>query len=70
MSLEDLKREVAALDEKSRKELFAFLVSLREQEWAAHAREVARKLDDPDPSRWLPLDEFQARLDRIPAPPE
>jgi len=70
MSLENLKREAAALDDQSRKDLVAFLVSLREEQWHAHARAVGRKLDDPDPSRWLTLEEFQARLDRIPEPPE
>jgi hypothetical protein len=70
MSLENLKREAAALDDQSRKELVAFLVALREQQWHAHARSVAHKLDDPDASRWLTLEEFQTRLDRIAESPE
>ena len=32
MSLETLKREAAALDDSARKELFTFLVSLREKQ--------------------------------------
>lgn len=70
MSLETLKQEAAALDDTSRKELFSFLISLREQQWAGQARKMARSLDDPDPNRWLTLDEFRARLDQIPEPPE
>jgi len=68
MSLEVLKREAAALDEKSRKELVAFLISLREERWAAEAREMAKKLDDPDPSRWLTLEQLKERLEKIPEP--
>ena len=70
MSLDALKREAATLDDKSRKELIAFLISLREQQWLAHARAAGRKLNDPDSSRWLTQDEFQARQDEIPKPPE
>ena len=29
---------------------------------------MAKKLDDPDPSRWLTPEEFKARLDTIPEP--
>ncbi len=70
MSLEILKQEAAALDDTSRKELFSFLVSLREQQWAGQARKLSCALDDPDPNRWLTLDEFQSRLDKIPEPSE
>lgn len=70
MSLDALKQEAAALDDPSRKELFSFLVSLRERQWAAQAGAMARNLDDPDPTRWLTLEEFQTRLDQIPEPKE
>ena len=70
MSLETLKREAAALDEHGLRELFSFLISLREQHWAGHARALARNLDDPDQGRWLTAEEFKARLDRVPEPPE
>ncbi len=70
MSLETLKHEAAALDEGARRELFSFLISLREQQWAGHAKSLAQNLDDPNPSRWLSADEFKTRLDRIPEPPE
>jgi hypothetical protein len=70
MSLETLKQSAAALDEGSRKELLSFLLAMREEEWAASAREAARKLDDPNPDRWLTLEELRARLDQIPEPSE
>ena len=70
MSLELLKQEAAALDDTSRKELFSFLISLREQQWAGQARKLASALDDPNPNRWLTLDELQSQLAQIPEPPE
>ncbi|MEI9898334.1 MAG: hypothetical protein WDN28_31870 [Chthoniobacter sp.] len=66
MSLESLKQEAAALDDQSRKELVAFLVSLREKQWQAYARTAAKKLDDPNPDRWLTEEEFQVRLAKVP----
>ncbi|MEO7317624.1 MAG: hypothetical protein ABIZ56_01410 [Chthoniobacteraceae bacterium] len=68
MSLDALKREAAALDEKSRKELVAFLISLREKQWAEEVQAMAKKLDDPDQSRWLTPEQFKTRLDQIPEP--
>jgi hypothetical protein len=70
MSLEALKQELAALDEKSRSDIFHFLASMHEERWAAEARRLARNLDDPDPDRWLTMEEFSRRLDLIPPPPD
>lgn len=69
MSLETLKREAAALDDDARKELFTFLVSLREKQWAERMKRVSAVLDDPDPSRWLTIEEVRERLEKIPEPP-
>lgn len=68
MSLDVLKREAAALDSKSQRELFSYLASLREERWIEHLREAGKVLDDPNPDRWLTAEEFKARLDRIPEP--
>ena len=70
MSIETLKREIAGLDDRSRRELFSFLVALREEQWARHMRKTSAVLDDPDPSRWLTLDEVRTRLEKIPEPSE
>lgn len=70
MSLEALKREAAALDDLSRRELFSYLIALRERQWAIYARTTARSLDDPDPGRWLTLEEFKTHLEQIPEPPQ
>ena len=70
MSLETLKREAAALDDSARKELFTFLVSLRERQWGERMRAVAAVLNDPNPKRWLTMEEVRERLGKIPEPPE
>lgn len=70
MSLETLKETAAALDAQSRKELVAFLIGLREAERADHIRKMSAILDDPDPSRWLTIEELKARLELIPEPAE
>jgi len=69
MSLETLKREAAALNDEERRELCAFLISLREKQWVEFLRNASKRLDDPDPNRWLTIEEFKRRLDEIPAPP-
>ena len=68
MSLETLKTEAATLDERSRKELVSFLISLRGKERAGRAQRLTAIMDDKDPGRWLTAEEFKERLDRIPAP--
>jgi hypothetical protein len=70
VSLETLKQKAAALDAASQGELLVFLATLREERWAAEARRLGKKLDDPDPDRWLTPEDFWARVDKIPAPPE
>ena len=70
MSLETLKREAAALDDSARKELFTFLVSLREKQWAERMRAMSAVLNDPNPDRWLTMEEVRERLEKIPEPPE
>jgi hypothetical protein len=69
VSLETLKREAAALDDEARRELCAFLIALREKQWAAHLRKLAPRLDQTEPGRWLTLEEVKERLERIPEPP-
>lgn len=68
MSLEALKKEAASLDERSRRELVTFLVSLRGSQRAERTRRLTAIRDDEDPSRWLTPEEFKDRLDRIAEP--
>ena len=65
MSIEMLKREAAALDEKSQGELLVFLATLREERWVGRLREAAKVLDDPS-AKWLTREEVTARLATVP----
>jgi hypothetical protein len=70
MSLEALKLQAAALDPASQGELLVFLATLREERWAAETRRLGRNLDDPNPGRWLTPEDFWARVDEVPPPPD
>lgn len=63
MSLEAIEKEIATLDEAALRRLGTLIRSLRQKrnpEWRA---EMARKIDDATPGRWLPLDEAERELD-------
>ena len=62
MSFEQLKREVALLDEREQAELISFTLQLRYAQDANHRREVTDRLNDSDKSHWLTPDEFEQRL--------
>lgn len=63
MSFEQLKREVALLDEREQAELISYTLQLRHAYDANYHREVADRLNDQDKSHWLTPDEFERRLD-------
>jgi hypothetical protein len=62
MSIEALKQELAGLDDESRHHIMAYLVSIEDQKDASYREEMARKIDDKDPSHWLTLEEFDKKL--------
>ena len=70
MSLDVLKRDVAALDPAAQKELMIYLASLRENDREERARRLAAIRDNPDPNHWVTPEEFKRRLDQIPEPAE
>jgi hypothetical protein len=63
VSLEQLKHEVALLSGPQQAELIAYTLQLRHAQDAEYRREVADRLNDSDPTRWLTPDEFERRLD-------
>jgi len=63
MSFEQLKREVALLDERQQAELISYALQLRYAHDAAYHGEVTDRLNDGDKSHWLTPDEFERRLD-------
>ena len=62
MSFEQLKREVALLDEHDQAELISFALQLRYAHDATYRREVTERLNDSDKSHWLTPEEFERRL--------
>ena len=64
MSFEQIKREVALLDEQQQAELISYTLQLRYAHDATYRREVTDRLSDTDKSHWLTPDEFERRLDK------
>jgi asparagine synthetase B (glutamine-hydrolysing) len=64
MSFEQLKHEVALLDDRRQAELISYTLQLRYAHDASYRREVAGRLNDADKSHWLTPDEFEQRLDK------
>lgn len=64
MSIEQLKKEVAALSSKEQADLIAFALQLRYGEDEAYQKEINDRLNDAEKSHWLTPEEFERRLDR------
>lgn len=63
VSFEQLKREVAMLDDQHQAELISYTLQLRYAHDSAHRNEVTDRLNDSDRSHWLSPDDFERRLD-------
>ena len=61
MSLAQLKDQAAVLQPVEQRELIAFLVSRQTEQDEDFKRTLAQKIDDPDPSHWVDLDDLQKR---------
>jgi hypothetical protein len=57
-----LKSELEALEPKDRRQMIAFLLALEEKDNQAYRQELARRIDDKDPTHWISLDELDRRL--------
>jgi hypothetical protein len=62
MSVEEIERELSDLDDAARHRIMAFLVSIEDQKRTEYMAEMARKIDDKDPSHWITLEELEKRL--------
>jgi hypothetical protein len=62
MSFETLTQEVSAWPESEIRKLQAYLVSLNHQRTPGTMEQLSAKLDDPDPSRWVSLEDAAKRL--------
>ena len=64
MSIEQIKREIALLDEQQQADLISYTLQLRYAQDDVYHREVTDRLNDADKSHWLTPDEFDRRLDK------
>ena len=62
MSIEVLQTEVTALSSEQRRKLMAFMVVLEDRSRVDYAKELARKIDDKSPDRWLTPEECERKL--------
>jgi hypothetical protein len=62
MNVESVQQEITTWDEASLRRLIAYAVVLQDRKSGQTAAEYARKLDDPDPSRWVSREELDRRL--------
>ena len=63
MSIQEIKSELQALPADERRELAAFLVSLRHKDLAGYRARMSEKIDDKNPERWVTLEEMDQRLE-------
>jgi hypothetical protein len=65
MSIEQLKKEAAALSFEEQGQLAAFLVQLRNRQDPEYLTEMGRRISDKDRSHWLTPEEFEKKLDEL-----
>ena len=64
MSLAELKQQVAVLPESDKAELSVYLATMLRRDDPAYREELSRRIDDCDPSHWVPWSELlSSRLD-------
>lgn len=62
MSIEAIEREIETWDESQLTRLVNRAVAIRSKFRKDFIAELSAKLDDPDPSRWVSLDEAERRF--------
>jgi hypothetical protein len=61
MTLEQIKEELAGMPEDQQDHLVAYLVYLRHLRDPLTRHELARQIDDHDPSHWISPDQLRER---------
>jgi hypothetical protein len=57
-----VQQEITTWDEPALRRLIAYAVVLQDRKSGQIAADYVRKLDDPDPARWVSLEELDHRL--------
>jgi hypothetical protein len=63
VSIQEIKQELEVLPADERRELAAFLVSLRHKDLDGYRARMAAKIDDPSEEKWVTLEELDRRLE-------
>jgi hypothetical protein len=63
VSIQEIKSELQALPVDERRELAAFLVSLRHKDLVGYRARMSDKIDDQSPENWVTLEELDQRLE-------
>lgn len=63
MSIQEIKSELQTLPADERRELAAFLVSLRHKDLAGYRARMSEMIDDKNPERWVTLEELDQRVE-------
>jgi hypothetical protein len=62
VSVQEIKSEIESLPAEERRQLSAFLVTLRHRELTEYRSAIAKKIDDASPDNWLSLEEYDQRV--------
>jgi hypothetical protein len=63
MSVDAILQELPKLESAELRRIRDILNSIEDQRNADHMAELARKIDDKDPSHWVTLEELERRLE-------
>ena len=63
MEHQEIKAKLEVLSAGERRELAAFLVSLRHKDLAAYQARMSDRIDDQNPEKWVTLEELDQRLE-------
>jgi len=62
MSIAEIQSQVAGMSLDERRQLTAFLISLRHRELAGYRERLAEKIDDNTEANWVSFEEFDKRV--------
>ena len=64
MSVQEIKKKLAALPRTEQDEVIAYLFHIRHADDTDYESKIARRLADREPSHWLSPDQFERELDK------
>jgi hypothetical protein len=65
MSIEQLKKEAAALSFEEQGQLAAYLVQLRNRQDPRYQGEMRQRIEDQDRAHWVTPEQFGKKLDEL-----